>query len=144
MLRLRISGFNVLVIHNGTMRPYQLDGLNWMIGLYDNGISGILADEMGLGKTLQTLAFLAYLKVDLSRWLLSSLLQNVRGLNKAHVIIVPKSTLPNWLKEIKKWTPSLTAFGLLGTKEDRVPLLIHPPSVFSEDVVGRDSGKMVS
>ena len=35
---------------NGTMRDYQIDGLNWMIGLYDNGINGILADEMGLGK----------------------------------------------------------------------------------------------
>lgn len=35
---------------NGTMRSYQIDGLNWMIGLYENGINGILADEMGLGK----------------------------------------------------------------------------------------------
>lgn len=30
----------------GTMREYQLQGLNWMIHLYDNGINGILADEM--------------------------------------------------------------------------------------------------
>ena len=28
------------------MRDYQLEGLNWMIQLYDNGINGILADEM--------------------------------------------------------------------------------------------------
>ena len=35
------------------MRGYQIHGLNWLIKLYDNGISGILADEMGLGKTLQ-------------------------------------------------------------------------------------------
>ena len=40
-------------VTGGTMRPYQINGLNWMIKLYDNGISGILADEMGLGKTLQ-------------------------------------------------------------------------------------------
>ena len=39
------------------MRPYQVHGLNWMIKLYDNGISGILADEMGLGKTLQVAFF---------------------------------------------------------------------------------------
>lgn len=34
------------VIANGTMREYQLQGLNWLIHLYDNGINGILADEM--------------------------------------------------------------------------------------------------
>lgn len=33
-------------IVNGTMRDYQVRGLNWMISLYENGISGILADEM--------------------------------------------------------------------------------------------------
>lgn len=33
------------VIH-GTMRPYQLQGLNWMISLHHNGLNGILADEM--------------------------------------------------------------------------------------------------
>lgn len=31
----------------GTMRPYQLEGLNWMIRLQENGVNGILADEMG-------------------------------------------------------------------------------------------------
>ena len=30
----------------GKMRGYQLEGLNWMIRLYDSGVSGILADEM--------------------------------------------------------------------------------------------------
>ena len=34
----------------GKMRPYQLEGLNWMIRLQENGVNGILADEMGLGK----------------------------------------------------------------------------------------------
>ena len=28
------------------MRDYQIRGLNWLIGLYENGINGILADEM--------------------------------------------------------------------------------------------------
>lgn len=48
-------------IATGDMRDYQLCGLNWMITLYENGISGILADEMGLGKTLQTISLLGYL-----------------------------------------------------------------------------------
>lgn len=37
-------------IITGEMRPYQIEGLNWMVRLQDNGINGILADEMGLGK----------------------------------------------------------------------------------------------
>ena len=44
------------------MRSYQLEGLNWMIKLHDNGVNGILADEMGLGKTLQSISLLAYMK----------------------------------------------------------------------------------
>ena len=36
-------------ITGGKMREYQVQGLNWLIHLYDNGINGILADEMGLG-----------------------------------------------------------------------------------------------
>ena len=33
-------------IKHGNMREYQIQGLNWLIHLYDNGINGILADEM--------------------------------------------------------------------------------------------------
>jgi SNF2 family DNA or RNA helicase len=43
-------------ISDGVMRDYQVAGLNWLISLHENGISGILADEMGLGKTLQTIS----------------------------------------------------------------------------------------
>jgi len=43
-------------IKGGEMRDYQVAGLNWLISLHENGISGILADEMGLGKTLQTIS----------------------------------------------------------------------------------------
>jgi hypothetical protein len=34
------------IIKFGKMREYQIQGLNWLIHLYDNGINGILADEM--------------------------------------------------------------------------------------------------
>ena len=30
----------------GELRDYQLDSLNWLVGLYETGINGILADEM--------------------------------------------------------------------------------------------------
>ncbi len=40
-------------IVNGTMFPYQLEGLQWMVRQHSFGVGGILGDEMGLGKTLQ-------------------------------------------------------------------------------------------
>ena len=94
---------------NGTMREYQIQGLNWLIGLYDNGINGILADEMGLGKTLQTISLLGYLK-------------NIRGVDGPHIVIGPKSTLSNWFREIKRWCPSLRAFVFHGDKEARAQI----------------------
>jgi len=94
-------------VKNGEMRDYQLHGLNWLIRLYDHGINGILADEMGLGKTLQTISFLCYLK-------------HIRGVNGPHIIIVPKSTLSNWMKELAKWVPSMKCISFHGSKEDRM------------------------
>lgn len=41
-----------------TLRLYQLDGLNWLWALDQQGLGGILADDMGLGKTMQVLALL--------------------------------------------------------------------------------------
>jgi SWI/SNF-related matrix-associated actin-dependent regulator of chromatin subfamily A member 5 len=96
-------------IHGGEMKDYQLAGLNWLIKLYDNGINGILADEMGLGKTLQTLSFLCYLKT-------------VRQVNGPHMVIVPKSTLTNWINEFKRWTPSMNVLAFHGNKEERAVL----------------------
>lgn len=90
----------------GTMRPYQVEGLNFMIGLYERGINGILADEMGLGKTLQTISMLAFLRL-------------YKGINGPHIIIVPKSTLGNWMNEIKRWCPDLRAVRFHGNAEQR-------------------------
>ncbi|OCH89738.1 SNF2 family DNA-dependent ATPase [Obba rivulosa] len=96
----------------GTMRPYQLQGLNWMVSLHHNGLNGILADEMGLGKTLQTISFLAYLK-------------HYRNIPGPHLIVVPKSTLQNWSREFEKWTPDVNTVLLTGTKEERVELITN-------------------
>ncbi|KAH8234473.1 hypothetical protein KR038_011032 [Drosophila bunnanda] len=93
-------------IKSGEMRDYQIRGLNWMISLYENGINGILADEMGLGKTLQTISLLGYLKH----------FKNQAG---PHIVIVPKSTLQNWVNEFKKWCPSLRAVCLIGDQDTR-------------------------
>ncbi|XP_046395303.1 chromatin-remodeling complex ATPase chain Iswi [Ischnura elegans] len=93
-------------IKSGELRDYQVRGLNWMISLYENGINGILADEMGLGKTLQTISLLGYMK-------------HYRNIHGPHIVIVPKSTLANWMNEFKKWCPSLCAVCLIGDQETR-------------------------
>ncbi|CEG46649.1 imitation switch isoform alias nucleosome remodeling factor 140 kda subunit [Plasmopara halstedii] len=90
----------------GTMKPYQLEGLNWMIRLHDSGVNGILADEMGLGKTLQSISLLAYLR-------------EARGIEGPHIIIVPKSTVGNWMRELKRWCPSIKAHKFMGSKDER-------------------------
>ena len=38
---------------HGSLKPFQLKGLSWLVNLYEQGINGILSDEMGLGKTVQ-------------------------------------------------------------------------------------------
>ncbi|XP_039285443.1 chromatin-remodeling complex ATPase chain Iswi-like [Nilaparvata lugens] len=100
-------------IKSGTMRDYQVRGLNWMISLYENGINGILADEMGLGKTLQTISLLGYMK-------------HYRNIEGPHMVIVPKSTLANWMGEFKKWCPSLRSVCLIGDQESRVGSSCNP------------------
>lgn len=47
------------VLKGGLLRPYQLDGLNWLFKLHEAGLNGILADEMGLGKTIQSISIIA-------------------------------------------------------------------------------------
>ncbi|KAI3979650.1 hypothetical protein MKX01_013745 [Papaver californicum] len=90
----------------GKMRDYQLAGLNWMIRLYENGINGILADEMGLGKTLQTISLMGYL-------------HEFRGITGPHMVVAPKSTLGNWMKEIHRFCPILRAVKFLGNPDER-------------------------
>ncbi|KAI1006722.1 ISWI chromatin-remodeling complex ATPase [Podosphaera aphanis] len=97
-------------IQGGEMRDYQVAGLNWLISLHENGISGILADEMGLGKTLQTISFLGYLR-------------HIMSITGPHLVIVPKSTLDNWKREFGKWTPEVNVLVLHGAKEERQKLI---------------------
>ncbi|KAM9810817.1 SWI/SNF-related matrix-associated actin-dependent regulator of chromatin subfamily A containing DEAD/H box 1A [Neosynchiropus ocellatus] len=87
------------------LKPYQLIGLKWLLLLHEHQLSGILADEMGLGKTIQAIAFLAHLYQS--------------GSEGPHLIIVPASTLDNWVRELKMWCPSLKVLIYYGTMEER-------------------------
>jgi SWI/SNF-related matrix-associated actin-dependent regulator of chromatin subfamily A member 5 len=94
------------VLTGGKLTDYQMDGLNWLINLYESGLNGILADEMGLGKTIQSIAFMSYLK-------------QYKKKNGYFLVAVPKSTMPNWCKELKTWCPSLNVVVLNPVKEER-------------------------
>lgn len=77
------------MLTGGTLKPYQLTGLEWLVSLYNNRLNGILADEMGLGKTIQTIALLAYVA-------------EVKNNFGPFLIIVPLATLSNWTLEFEK------------------------------------------
>jgi hypothetical protein len=77
------------------MRPYQKDGFDFLCHLTNVRLGGILADDMGLGKTLQTLAWLAWMKVQNSKR------------PKPSLVICPASVLHNWRREANRFTPNL-------------------------------------
>lgn len=79
----------------GKLKHYQVEGLEWLVSLFNNNLNGILADEMGLGKTIQTLSLITYLF-------------EVKGVSGPYLIIVPLSTMSNWVRELERWAPSLT------------------------------------
>ncbi|MCC7373030.1 MAG: DEAD/DEAH box helicase [Verrucomicrobiales bacterium] len=84
-----------------TLRPYQMEGLQWLQFIREFGIGGVLADDMGLGKTIQTLAHLA--------------LEKEQGrLDRPGLVVSPTSVLVNWRDEIARFTPGLKAVVLHG------------------------------
>jgi len=92
----------------GTLRPYQQFGLNWLGFLKEYGFNGCLADDMGLGKTVQALAFLLREKS-----LNGQAAQRPEGKKakkikpKTSLIVAPLSVLFNWEKECARFAPDL-------------------------------------
>ncbi len=96
------------LVTGGRLREYQLEGVQWLISLYENGLNGILADEMGLGKTVQCISFLAFLKEQ--------------GVEGPFLVVAPLSTLSNWMHEISTFAPSIEALLYYGGKEERAEM----------------------
>ena len=90
-----------------TLRPYQKEGFSWLVFLHDLKAGGILADDMGLGKTVQTIALLLWLKSKSKTKL-------------KHLVVAPTSVVPNWLREIEKFAPSLSALAWHGSDRDKL------------------------
>nr|CAG8501823.1 5256_t:CDS:10 [Entrophospora candida] len=94
------------ILKGGVLKEYQIKGLEWMVSLYNNRLNGILADEMGLGKTIQTISLITYL-IEKKRQ------------NGPFLIIVPLSTLTNWMVELEKWAPDINKVVYKGTINER-------------------------
>ncbi|MEM9884509.1 MAG: DEAD/DEAH box helicase [Bacteroidota bacterium] len=89
---------------NATLRPYQKEGYKWLNYLHEFQLGGCLADDMGLGKTLQTIALLAN--------------TYEAGETKPSLVIMPRSLLYNWEREVEKFAPQLSTYIFHGNERD--------------------------
>ena len=107
----------------GTLRPYQKEGVYWLRFLEECGFCGILADEMGLGKTLQTLTWLS----------LPRCREDARRVPA--LIVCPTSLVENWRREAAKFVPNMRVLVLSGP--DRARLFAQVPDAENAQAVKR-------
>ncbi|XP_026711126.1 chromodomain-helicase-DNA-binding protein 1-like isoform X1 [Athene cunicularia] len=91
------------------LRPYQIEGVNWLVQCYKVQHGCILGDEMGLGKTCQTISLLLYLTKKISN-------------KERFLILCPLSILSNWKEELERFAPGLSFVTYIGNKEERPKL----------------------
>lgn len=101
------------------LRPYQQDGVHWLLNHYNNKLGACLADDMGLGKTLQTLALLVAVQEDLTNvkdnFQMDLFVQNaIRKDFLNTLIILPTSLIFNWVNETKKFAPHFRILQYIG------------------------------
>lgn len=102
-----IEDYELPEYFEGTLRPYQKAGYNWLRFLNEFRFGGCLADDMGLGKTVQTLALLGYEK------------QENPGFTS--LLVMPTSLIYNWELEAKKFCPELKILVYSGTQRIKDP-----------------------
>ncbi|KAH9944195.1 P-loop containing nucleoside triphosphate hydrolase protein [Epithele typhae] len=87
------------------LMPFQVDGVNWLCHNWNIDQNCILADEMGLGKTVQIVTYLGYII-------------STFGASPA-LVVVPNSTLTNWVREFERWAPNLRVVPFYGEAKAR-------------------------
>ncbi|KAJ0978921.1 hypothetical protein J5N97_014395 [Dioscorea zingiberensis] len=106
----------------GSLKGYQLKGLQWLVNCYEQGLNGILADEMGLGKTIQAMAFLAHLAEEKNIW-------------GPFLVVAPASVLNNWADEVSRFCPDLKTLPYWGGLSERTVLRknINPKRLYRRE-----------
>ncbi|MGN1401171.1 MAG: DEAD/DEAH box helicase [Bacillus sp. (in: firmicutes)] len=84
----------------GELRPYQLQGLSWLLFLRQYGFGACLADDMGLGKTIQVISYLLSIGKN-------PIQNKALPVTNTSLIVCPTSVLGNWQKELERFAPSL-------------------------------------
>ncbi|VGO22556.1 DEAD/DEAH box helicase [Pontiella sulfatireligans] len=79
---------------SGTLRRYQTAGVKWLDYLHQHRLGGCLADDMGLGKTIQAIALLTRI---------------YPAEKKPSLLVMPRSLLFNWQRELERFAPELTS-----------------------------------
>ncbi|MBF4518585.1 DEAD/DEAH box helicase [Flavobacterium sp. ANB] len=103
-----------------TLRPYQIDGVKWLLGHFNSNLGACLADDMGLGKTLQTLAVLVAVQEQLGFTTKTSnfdLFANETTVEREPLktlIVLPSSLVFNWYNEASKFTPHFSKMQYVG------------------------------
>ncbi|MER1998089.1 MAG: SNF2-related protein, partial [Arthrobacter sp.] len=92
------------------LRPYQVQGYNWLAFLWEHGLGGVLADDMGLGKTLQTLALIAR-----AREVQAAGSGGAAAAGRPFLVVAPTSVVPNWISEAARFTPGLRTVSIPDT-----------------------------
>ncbi|MGM9948026.1 SNF2-related protein [Floccifex sp.] len=105
------------------LRPYQIEGIQWIAHLNTTGLNGILADDMGLGKTLQVLVYLSTHKNK-----------------KPNLIVCPSSLMYNWNNEIEKFHIPMDVICVTGSQGIRESLIQekHEMYITTYDYLKRD------
>lgn len=103
-----------------TLRPYQIDGVKWLLGHFNANLGACLADDMGLGKTLQTLAVLVAVQEQLgftTKTTNFDLFSNDTTIEREPLkalIVLPSSLVFNWYNEAGKFTPHFSKMQYVG------------------------------
>ena len=133
-----------------TLRPYQVEGVEWLLQHYHNGVGACLADDMGLGKTLQTIALLVAIHdtLPLKENNFTDLFSATEPQKEALkvLVILPSSLLFNWYDETKRFAPHFKCTQYTGSSSERktkVRRLTNYDVVFtSYPIVERDGKEL--
>lgn len=106
-----------------TLRPYQVEGFQWLSFLYEQRLGGILADDMGLGKTVQALALLAH---AIEEHRVASERTTERGESvepfAPFLVVAPTSVITNWAAEAERFLPEAKVVTITETTAGKTPL----------------------